>query len=166
MAHGKNKTGPRNPDGSPKNRPSIAFEDRRTDQGNVDKQTSSVSASSGIQQLIEAGCSIVQDPNAKYKKGKFAKARSWMISHFDVQQPKLSQTADSIHMIFDGSEEGRKTFTISIKGMLSFKALDNIQSITGIRLVSRQLSGELEEETKVKRPEYMAGYTGTRWQPE
>lgn len=132
MAKGKNKTGRRNPDGSTAQKTSQgASDDRRTDQGNTDKQSSSVSAENGIKQLIDAGCEIVETPNATYKKGKISKAQSWVKDRFGVECPKLSNTAESVCMRFEGDE-----FTISIKGMLAFRTLKNIEDITGIHLVS------------------------------
>ena len=130
---GKNKTGPRNRDGSPK-APQIRDEDRIS-AGNRDKQTSSVSAVNAMKQLMDNGWELVEDENPSYKKGEQQRALSKLRSAFQIENPKISNSGDSVYMKIPGSED---LLTVPAKGMLKWKAVDNIVRIAGLKFQSDQ----------------------------
>ncbi|MBU6235233.1 MAG: hypothetical protein KGQ41_05265 [Alphaproteobacteria bacterium] len=145
---GKNKTGPRNRDGSARVR--APFTVASISQGNRDKQTSAVSARVALTQLREQGF-IVVTLRASELAGINRQQRDammWLRSEYGIEHAKVSNTGYSLYLAHASLPE---FIQLPIKQMLTFEAVDKIKKLTGIHLVPGRDAQTREERLRFSR---------------
>jgi hypothetical protein len=138
---GKNKTGPRNPDGSRRAKPD--FSQVAVSQGNPYKKTSSVSARAAIEQLLLNGYFIVTTGHDDAAPNKDQlKAMQWIAREYRVAGAKTSIEGKSVYM---AHRSNGLMFYMPFKDMLTMHAVQVISEKTKIHLEPTYAASRREE---------------------